>query len=117
MAINKDDQRIVMAITNKLATRGIRSPCSVVVTARSGEVTLTGIVIQPHQKSTAKQLAQGIEGVRRVNEQLVVKNVAKRSEAGDWAVKPSKAEIAAKLAAESAPPEAVSESPNDSAKL
>jgi hypothetical protein len=104
MAINKDDQRIVTTITNKLATRGIRAPCSVVVTCHMGAVTITGTVIQPHQKGTAKQLAQGVEGVKRVNEMLIVKNIAKRSESSEWAVKPTKAEIAAAAQAPPAEP-------------
>jgi hypothetical protein len=93
----KDDQKICMMVMNKLAARGIRAPCSVSVTARNGEVTLTGVVVQAHQKSSAVHVASGIEGVKRVYDQMVVKAAAKRSDdaSGQWSIKPLKNEVIA----------------------
>lgn len=79
-------------VMNKLAARGIRSPCAVSVTARNGEITLSGTVVQAHQKNSATHAAAGIEGVKRVHDHLVVKTAAKRSDDanGEWAMKPLK---------------------------
>jgi hypothetical protein len=85
----KDDQKLCMMVTNKLMARGIRSPCAVSVSARNGEITLSGTVVQAHQKNAASHAASTIEGVRRVNDNLVVKTAAKRSEdgGGQWTMK------------------------------
>lgn len=88
----KDDQKLCMMVTNKLAARGIRSPCAVSVSARNGEITLNGTVVQAHQKNAASHAASTIEGVKRVYDNLVVKVAAKRSEdgGGQWTIKPLK---------------------------
>lgn len=94
MAINKDDQKLCIKVTNKLTTRGIRAPCKVNVTVRNGEVTLSGEVVQAHQKSAAASAAHSVEGVRRVYDQLIVKAVDKRSASAQdkWTIKPLKSE-------------------------
>lgn len=94
----KDDQKLCMMVTNKLAARGIRSPCAVSVSARNGEITLSGTVVQAHQKNAASHAASTIEGVKRVNDNLVVKAAAKRSDDanGQWAIKALKSEMAPK---------------------
>ena len=120
MLSSKDDAKLVMMVTNKLMARGIRSPCHVSVTSRNGEITLSGTVVQAHQKNAATYAAAGIEGVKRVNDCLVVKVAAKRSDDkdGQWAIKtmPSvlRAEAAAVEAAKAAslvPPTEASEPP------
>lgn len=73
------DVKLVQLVNSKLAMRGIRSPCSVTVTVNRGEVTLTGTVTQPHQKMSAAQVAQGMSGVKRVHNQLVVKAAERRT--------------------------------------
>jgi osmotically-inducible protein OsmY len=70
---SKEDTKISLQITNKLAGRGITTPCRVTVASNKGEVTLTGTVQHPHQRKAAEQAATGITGVRRVMNQLVVK--------------------------------------------
>ena len=67
------DGKLVMLVNSKLAMRGIRTPCAVTVTVARGEATLTGTVVQPHQKMSAAQIAQGVNGIKRVHNQLVVK--------------------------------------------
>ena len=71
------DKTITRQIQSRLAGRGLISPCRIVVETMKGEVTLTGSVQYAQQKSTAVQAANGISGVRRVVDRLVVKVVAK----------------------------------------
>jgi len=47
--------------------------CHVAVACRGGEVTLTGTVVQAHQKNAAMRVAQGITGVKRVINQITIK--------------------------------------------
>jgi osmotically-inducible protein OsmY len=70
---NNADIKLVQQVNTKLAMRGIRSPCHVMVACHSGEVTLTGTVVQAHQKMSAMRVAQGITGVKRVINQLMIK--------------------------------------------
>jgi osmotically-inducible protein OsmY len=72
------DRLLTQQVTQKLANRGIRSPCHVAVQTRKGDVTLSGSVQYAHQKGAATQVVGGITGVRRVVDQLTVKAVAKR---------------------------------------
>lgn len=105
----KDDQKLCMMVTNKLMARGIRSPCAVSVSARNGEITLSGTVVQAHQKNAASHAASTIEGVKRVNDNLMVKVAAKRSDdaGGQWAIKALKSEQVAPAESNKAPPAAM----------
>ena len=67
------DQAITQQLNNKLASRGVRSPCRVTVMSKNGEVTLSGTVQFAHQKGAARQIATGVSGVRRVIDNLTVK--------------------------------------------
>lgn len=71
------DRSITQQVQNRLAGRGLSSPCRVVVATLNGQVTLTGSVRQLHQKTSAVQAASAISGVRRVIDQLIVKAAAK----------------------------------------
>lgn len=71
------DKTITQQVEKRLSGRGISSPCRVTVATRNGEVTLSGTVRQPQQKTTAVQAASMISGVRRVIDQLTVKAAAK----------------------------------------
>jgi osmotically-inducible protein OsmY len=72
------DRNIVQQVTQRLATRGIRTPCKIDVQSRNGEVTLTGNVQYPHQRTAAMQAASTASGVRRVVDQMTIKPAAKR---------------------------------------
>jgi len=74
---NNVDSKLVQQVNTKLAMRGIRSPCRVSVACRGGEVTLTGTVTQAHQKMSAANITQGVNGVKRVINQLTVKAQAR----------------------------------------
>jgi len=72
------DRTIVQQVTQRLATRGLRSPCKIEVQARNGEVTLTGAIQFPHQRTAAKQAASTASGVRSVVDRLTIKPPEKR---------------------------------------
>jgi hyperosmotically inducible protein len=73
-----EDQTITQQLNNKLATRGLGSPCHVTVQCNNGAVTLSGSVQDAHQKGSAVKVAAGIQGVRRVINQLTVKPLTKK---------------------------------------
>ena len=73
MSQSSADLKLTQAVINKLAMRGIRSPCKVTVTVDNGLATLTGTVTQAHQKQAASAAATGTSGIKRVVNQLVVK--------------------------------------------
>ncbi|MFO0915167.1 MAG: BON domain-containing protein [Pirellulales bacterium] len=73
MVASNADVKLAQQVNMKLAMRGVRSPCNVMVSCKSGDVTLTGTVGQAHQKISAGKIAQGINGVKRVTNQLTVK--------------------------------------------
>jgi len=67
------DDRITQTVKNKLASRGFSSPCCLTVQTSNGQVTLSGMVQYAHQKSAALSAIRGLEGVRRVIDQMMVK--------------------------------------------
>jgi osmotically-inducible protein OsmY len=71
------DKTITRQVQGKLAGRGLGTPCHVSVATSKGEVTLTGDVQYEHQKGAAVQAINGISGVRRVIDRLIVKVVKK----------------------------------------
>ena len=73
------DRNIAKQVTQRLATRGIRSPCRIDVQSRNGEVTLTGDIQHAHQRTAAIQAASTAEGVRHVVDRLIIKAAVKRN--------------------------------------
>jgi hypothetical protein len=67
------DSAISKNVSRQLASCGLRAPCQVHVQTRKGEVTLTGFVIYAHQKASALQVIQKVEGVRRVIDQMKIR--------------------------------------------
>ena len=70
------DSTITRHVQGKLASRGLNSPCRIVVQTSKGDVTLSGSVQYQHQKACAVHTAIGISGVRHVLDRLTVKAVA-----------------------------------------
>ena len=66
------DRLLLQKVTQKLS-RSSGSTARVNVTVRNGVVTLAGTVDSSELKDRAMQLAQRVEGVRSVSDQLVVK--------------------------------------------
>jgi len=73
------DQTISRNVTQLLASRGLRSPCHITVQSSNGVVTFTGTVQRQQQRDAAHQVAQNVEGVRRVVDRLTIKAPAKQS--------------------------------------
>jgi osmotically-inducible protein OsmY len=71
------DNSITRHVEGRIAGRGLGSPCRIAVATVKGEVTLSGTVQYSQQKSTAVQMANGVAGVRRVVDRLVVKATTK----------------------------------------
>ena len=78
MAAFGQDRTIVQQVIQRLATRGLRSPCKIEVQSRNGEVTLTGAIQYPHQRAAARNAAATASGVRNVVDQLTIKPPEKR---------------------------------------
>ena len=72
------DRTIVQQVTQRLTTRGLRSPCRIDVQSRNGEVTLTGSIQYPQQRAAAMQAAATASGVRHVVDRLTMKPPEKR---------------------------------------
>lgn len=73
------DRTIMQQVTQRLATRGLRSPCRIDVQSRNGEVTLTGSIQYPQQRAAAMQAAATASGVRHVVDRLTMKPPEKRT--------------------------------------
>jgi osmotically-inducible protein OsmY len=71
------DRTILRNLEQALTSRGLRAPCRVIVAVHAGVVTLSGTIQYEHQRALAKQVAGGVQGVKRVNDQLQV--IAKTS--------------------------------------
>jgi hypothetical protein len=79
------DKTINHKVTQGLAARGMRAPCSIAVQTTKGVVTLSGNIEYEHQRNTALQAVRHLDGVSRVVDQLHVK--AKTS---PWKLEPAK---------------------------
>ena len=79
------DKTINQKVTQQLAARGMRAPCSIAVQTAKGVVTLSGNIEYEHQRNAAMQAARHLDGVSRVVDQLHVK--AKTS---PWKLEPAR---------------------------
>ena len=66
------DSKITQTITLSLANKGIRAPCKVTVTTLKGSVTLTGLIQYEHQRPGALAATRGVNGVKRVVDNMRV---------------------------------------------
>jgi osmotically-inducible protein OsmY len=66
------DHAITQKVSQRLASRGMRSPCRIGVVTSRGNVTLSGMIQYEHQRRSAVQLTRGVDGVQRVLERLRV---------------------------------------------
>jgi osmotically-inducible protein OsmY len=73
------DPKILQSVSRRLASSGIRAPSTVTSTSMNGDVTLSGTLQYEHQRSSALQAVQGVEGVRRVIDHMTVKPTLKRT--------------------------------------
>src|SRR2546421_11753836 len=77
------DTEITTAVKAKLATdEGLRTLTDVHVSTADGVVTLAGDVPGPHERAKAEQLAAGVDGVVKVNNELEMQAAARPEAAG-----------------------------------
>ena len=68
------DKAIIKKVNQRLARTGLGSSSRVTVMARNGQVTLSGNIQYEHQRRPALRAANGVDGVRRVSDQLQVQS-------------------------------------------
>ncbi len=71
------DAKIIEHVNRRLSSSGIRAPSRVTVRSSGGNVTLAGTLQYANQRQAAVRACLGVEGVRRVIDELVVKVVPK----------------------------------------
>jgi osmotically-inducible protein OsmY len=73
------DRTIDQKVNQQLSNRGMRPPCKVAASSKSGTVTLTGKIQYEHQRNVCTQTVRRVEGVKRIVDQLqvIVKTVKK----------------------------------------
>ncbi len=67
------DSGITTELKTKLLAEGILKGLAISVETFEGTVTLTGAVRTPEQKEKATELARTVKGVKKVNNELVIK--------------------------------------------
>ena len=77
-----NDQSIVTDIQSKLSTDAVTKPAGIAVTAQNGVVTLSGNVPNAQVAQEAAKIANGVSGVRSVDNELTVNGVPASSTAG-----------------------------------
>ncbi len=78
MSIERGEDRLILQrVNHQLSSRGIRNPCHVEASIKNGDVTLGGTIQYEHQRRAAVQAATGVNGVKRVTDQMRVKPVVK----------------------------------------
>ncbi len=86
------DKVLVTKVTQRLGRAGLGAGCKVRVTAKNGQVTLSGTIQRDLQRRPALRAATGIDGVRQVIDQLKV-------EAKKPKVEPKRVKVEVKVAA------------------
>ncbi|MGH9940676.1 MAG: BON domain-containing protein, partial [Blastocatellia bacterium] len=71
-----DDAMLTARIKTQMTADGRVSPTRVNVDTLNGDVTLKGEVPAQEEKDAAEQIARGVEGVRSVNNQIIVNPAA-----------------------------------------
>ncbi len=71
------DKVLLQKVNQRLTRTGLGAGCSVKVSVRSGQVTLSGTIQRDMQRRPALKAASGIDGVRYVVDQLTVETKKK----------------------------------------
>lgn len=104
------DRVLVNKVTQRLARAGLGAGCTVRVSVKNGQVTLSGTLQRDLQRRPVLRAATGIDGVRQVVDQLKVEARKPRVEA-------KKATTETKnLSAPAAPPDQKAEQPGGEPK-
>ncbi len=73
------DAKIIEHAARRLSSSGVRAPSRVTVTSTNGNVTLAGTLQYENQRQAAMRAVMGVEGVRRVVDQLKIADKVKRT--------------------------------------
>lgn len=73
------DPKVAQAVTQRLASGGLRAPSRVVVTSVNGQVTLSGVVQYDHQRQSALRATRGVNGVLRIVDMMKLIATPKRN--------------------------------------
>ena len=68
----REDDRLLLRITNKLSNVGLRAPCRFTVDVYNGSVTIKGLVQYEYQRRAAITAIRGQDGVQSIIDQLKV---------------------------------------------
>src|SRR5258708_424938 len=80
---NETDDRIVSSAKNSYIFRTYLKDDSIKTRSKDGVVTLTGVVSEEAHKSMAQDTVSGLPGVKRVDNQLVIKGEKSPAERSD----------------------------------
>jgi osmotically-inducible protein OsmY len=69
---NIDDTTLTTSVKTQLAKEKLASLTRVGVDTYNGVVTLNGVVTSPQEKARAEEIAQSVNGVKKVNNNLQV---------------------------------------------
>lgn len=72
------DKQVSQKVQQRLSRAGVGSQSTISVQVRNGDVTLSGTLQYETQRRSALHAARGVTGVRRIVDQLQVKQAAKR---------------------------------------
>jgi len=72
------DKRISQKVEQRVSRAGLGSQSRITVQVRDGDVTLSGTLQYDSQRRPVLHAARGVEGVRRIVDQLQVKAAPKK---------------------------------------
>ena len=74
------DKRISQKVEQRVSRAGFGSRAKIIVQVRNGDVTLSGTLQYDSQRRPLLHAARGVEGVRRIADQLQVRAARKKWE-------------------------------------
>ena len=72
------DKRVLQKVEQRLSRTGLGSQSKISVLVRNGDVTMSGTLQYDTQRRSVLHAARGVEGVRRIVDQLQVKAAPKK---------------------------------------
>ncbi|MHB8898336.1 MAG: BON domain-containing protein [Thermoguttaceae bacterium] len=111
------DKVIVNKVTQRLGRAGLGAGCTVRVSVKNGQVTLSGTIQRDLQRRPALRAATGIDGVRQVIDQLKVEVKKPKLEPKKPKLEPPKTPAAAQIPDAPQVPDAAAETTAAEGKL
>jgi osmotically-inducible protein OsmY len=72
------DKRLLQKVEQRVSRAGLGSQSRITVQVRNGDVTLSGTLQYDSQRRPVLHAASGVEGVRRIVDQMQVKEAPKK---------------------------------------